>query len=88
MYDTGIVALATQLAAADPAVCDRGELTAVVRSAQRLRAWLDAFDARIALQASRLAEQGVCEAPVAVLAGDGRRSTKEARGGGRSGRGV
>jgi hypothetical protein len=78
MYETGIVALATRLAAADPAVCDRGDLAGLVKSSQRLRGWLDAFDARIALQAARLAEQGACEAPAAVLAGDGRRSAKEA----------
>ena len=78
MYGTGIVALATELAAADPATCDRGDLTDLVRSSQRLRGWLDAFDARIALQAARLAEQGACEAPAAVLAGDGRRSAKDA----------
>ena len=78
MFATGIVALATELASADPAVCDRGELTGLVESAQRLRSWLDAFDARIALQAARLAVAGACEAPAAVLAGDGRRSTKDA----------
>jgi hypothetical protein len=70
--------LAAQLAAADPAVGDRGDLAGLVKSSQRLRGWLDAFDARIALQAARLAEAGACEAPVAVLAGDGRRSTKDA----------
>jgi hypothetical protein len=70
--------LAAQLAAADPAVCDRGDLAGLVKSSQRLRGWLDAFDARIALQAARLAEAGACGAPVAVLAGDGRRSTKDA----------
>ncbi len=78
MYEAGIVALATELASADPAVCDRGELTELVDRSQKLRGWLDALDARIALQAARLAEAGVCEAPVAVLTGDGRRSAKEA----------
>jgi Domain of unknown function (DUF222)/HNH endonuclease len=78
MYEAQVVALATQLAAADPAVCDRGDLAELVKSSQRLRGWLDAFDARIALQAARLAEAGACEAPAAVLAGDGRRSTKDA----------
>jgi hypothetical protein len=78
MFGPDVVALATQLAAADPATCDRGALTGLVETAQRLRCWLDAFDARIALQASRLAEAGSCESPAAVLAGGGRRSTKEA----------
>jgi hypothetical protein len=78
MFGTDIVALATQLAAADPAVCDRDALAELVKTAQRARGWLDAFDARIALQAARLAEAGACEVPVAVLAGDGRRSTKDA----------
>jgi hypothetical protein len=78
MYEAQVVALATQLAAPDPAVCDRGELAGLVKSSQRLRGWLDAFDARLALQASRLAEQGTCEAPAAVLASGGRRSVKDA----------
>jgi hypothetical protein len=55
-----------------------GDLTGLVKSSHRLRGWLDAFDARIALQAARLAEAGACEAPAAVLAGGGRRSTKDA----------
>jgi hypothetical protein len=78
VFGTDIVALATQLACADPAVCDRGALTNLVRNSQQLRCWLDAFDARIAQQAARLAEQGQCEPPAAVLAGDGRRSAKDA----------
>ena len=78
MYEAEVVALATQLAAADPATCDRGDLAELVKSAQRLRGWLDAFDACIALQAARLAEAGACEAPAAVLAGGGRRSVKDA----------
>jgi hypothetical protein len=78
MFAAEVVALATQLAAADPAVCDRGDLAGLVKTSQRLRGWLDAFDARIALQAARLAETGVCEAPAAVLTGGGRRSTKDA----------
>ena len=60
-------------------MCDQGELTELVKSSQRLRSWLDAFDARIALRAARLAEAGECEAPAAVLAGDGRRSAKDAQ---------
>jgi hypothetical protein len=78
MFGSEIVALATQLAAAEPAVCERDALAELVKTAQRARGWLDAFDARIALQAARLAEAGVCEAPAAVLTGGGRRSTKDA----------
>ena len=78
MFATEVVALAAQLAAADPAVCDRGDLAEIVKTAQRLRGWLDALDVRVALQASRLAEAGACEAPVAVLTGEGRRSVKDA----------
>ena len=78
MFATDVVALAAELAAADPATCDRGDLAELVRTSQRLRGWLDALDVRIALQASRLAEQGGCEAPAAVLAGEGRRSVKDA----------
>lgn len=78
MFGTDVVALATQVACADPAACDRAGLADLVATSQRLRSWLDAFDARIALQAARLAEQGGCEAPAAVLAGDGRRSVKDA----------
>jgi hypothetical protein len=78
MFGTDVVALATRLAWADPAACDRGDLAELVKESQRLRCWLDAFDARIAQRAARLAEQGRCESPTAVLAGEGRRSAKDA----------
>jgi hypothetical protein len=79
MYGNGVVELVAQLAAADPSGCDRDGLTDLVRTAQRVRGWLDAFDARIALAGRRLADQGGCEAPGALLAGDGRRSARDAQ---------
>ena len=45
---------------------------------QRVRAWLDAFDVRVAVHASRLAEQGSCEPASALLTGGGRRSVRDA----------
>jgi len=77
MSETGIVALATQLASADPAACDQAALTALVAVAQRARCWLDALDVRIAIHAAHLAEHGHGDA-ARVLAGGGRRTTRDA----------
>jgi hypothetical protein len=70
VFGIDVVGLATQLAGADPAACDRAGLAELVVTSQRLRGWLDALDARIALRAARLAEQGESEAPAAVVAGE------------------
>src|SRR5262245_59233237 len=67
-----------ELAGADPLCCDRDGLADLVAKTQRVRGWLDAFDARIALRSRQLADQGACEAPGLLLTGDGRRSTKDA----------
>jgi hypothetical protein len=74
MPAAAIVALVMGLVDADPARCDRDGLAQLVQSAQRVRGWLDALDARIALRATRLAEPAA-----ALLAGDGRRSAREAQ---------
>ncbi len=58
MLGVDVVAEVTVLAQADPATCDRGALADLVARSQRVRSWLDAFDARVALAAARLAEQG------------------------------
>jgi hypothetical protein len=78
MYETGIVALVGDLVDADPASCDRAGLASLVALSQRVRAWLDAFDVRLAVHAARLAEKGACEPAAALLSGGGRRSTREA----------
>ena len=78
MYDTGLVALVGELAATDPATCDRSGLASLVALSQRVRAWLDAFDVRLAVHAARFAEQGSCEPASALLTGGGRRSVREA----------
>ena len=78
MNGTRVVALVTELAAADPATCDRTGLADLVATSQQVRGWLDALDVRIALAASRLAEQGECEAPSSLLTGGGRRAAKDA----------
>ena len=74
MSASAIVALVTALVAADPAMCDRDALATLVRRAQQVRSWLDALDARIALQATRLAEPAAV-----VLADGGRRSARDAQ---------
>src|SRR5262245_35611082 len=79
MYGNGVVELVAQLAVADPLCCDRDGLADLVRTTQRVRSWLDAFDARIATAGRRLADQGVCEAPASLLAGNGQRSTRDAQ---------
>ena len=85
MFDVDVVGEVTALTSADPAACDRVGLAELVASAQRVRDWLDALDARIALQASRLAEHGSCEPAGAVLAGGGRRAGREAEAAARRG---
>jgi hypothetical protein len=79
MYGNGVVDLMAQLATTDPFCCDRDGLADLVAKTQRVRSWLDALDARIALRSRRLADQGACEAPGSLLTGDGRRGTKEAQ---------
>ena len=88
MNGVRVVALVTELAAADPATCDRRGLADLVAASQQVRGWLDALDVRIALAASRLAEQGECEAPSSLLAGGGRRAAQGCRAGGAPWRGV
>ena len=61
MFDEEIRELVTDLAAADPAVCDRDELAGLVKQSQRVRGWLDAVDARIALRASALVGVGAAD---------------------------
>ena len=78
MYETGVLALVAELADADPACCDRAGLAELVATSQKLRAWLDAFDVRVALHASRLADQGSCEPAASLLSGGGRRSARDA----------
>ena len=78
MFGAEIIAEVAQLTGADPATCDRGGLAEIVASAQRVRCWLDALDVRVAAAAARLAEGGTCETPGDVLAGGGRRSSRDA----------
>jgi Domain of unknown function (DUF222) len=82
VFAADVVQLATELAGADPATCDRAGLVELVRTSQRLRGWLDAFDARIALHTGRLADHEPAAA-AAIFAGDGRRSAKDAEAVGR-----
>ena len=67
-----------ELADTDPATCDRAGLASLVALSQRVRAWLDAFDVRVAVHASRLAVEGSCEPAAALLTGGGRRSARDA----------
>jgi hypothetical protein len=78
MNSARIVALVTELAAADPATCDRRGLADLVATSQQVRSWLDALDVRIALAARRLADDGACEAPSSLLTGGGRRAARDA----------
>jgi hypothetical protein len=77
MYGNGVVDLMAQLATTDPFCCDRDGLADLVAKTQRVRSWLDALDARIALRADQLSVQGGSESAATVLAGGGRRSTKD-----------
>ena len=66
------------LLVAEPDEKDRDGLDGLVRRSLRLRGWLDARDARIAVAAARLADQGCGETAATVLAGGGRRSRRDA----------
>ncbi len=84
MFRDEFVALASTLAQADPAVCDRDELAHLVITSQKARGWLDALDARIALRAAEFAAQGGEEA-ANVLCGGGRRGLRDAEAAARRG---
>lgn len=83
MSRVDIVAMATQLAAADPASADRTGLGRLVSLVQQSRAWLDALDVRIGIVADRLAHEGRSEPAAELLSDDGRRSSRDARAAGR-----
>jgi hypothetical protein len=78
MFQVKFVGLASTLAEADPAVCDRAELARLVTTSQQARDWLDALDARIARRADQLADLDGGDDPEAVLGGGGRRSGRDA----------
>lgn len=80
-----LVASFTALTAADLASCDRRALADLVSTSQRVRSWLDAFDGAIAVHAERLAERGACESGPSLLAGGGRRSSRDAEAAARRG---
>ena len=80
-----IVALASQLAAADPATCDRVGLGELTRAVSQLRSFCDALDVRIARRADELAAEGRSEPAAGVLANNGRRAGGEARAAARRG---
>ena len=67
MYETGVVALVGELADTDPAACDRAGLASLVAVSQRVRAWLDAFDVRVAVHAARLAERRILRTGLVVV---------------------
>ena len=58
MFELEVVEAVQHLANADPARCDSPELSALVATSARVRAWLDACDVRLAQQASDLAAAG------------------------------
>ncbi len=67
-----------RLLVAEPDEKDRDGLDGLVRRSLRLRGWLDALDARIAVRAARLAAQGGSADAATVLAGGGRRARRDA----------
>jgi Domain of unknown function (DUF222) len=67
-----------KLLVAEPNEKDRDGLDGLVRRSLRLRGWLDAIEARIAVRAARLAEEGGSADAATVLAGGGRRARSDA----------
>ena len=79
MVGVDVVGAVTVLTSTDPAGCDQAALTDVVAVAQRVRAWLDSYDVRIAMRAGELAAAGCGDPAPVVLADGGRRSGRAAR---------
>ena len=77
MFAAPVLSDVQQLVSADPASCDRCALGALVTASVRVRAWLDAYDVRIAQCVADLAADGGSGA-ADVLAAGGRRSTRDA----------
>jgi hypothetical protein len=77
-----------KLLVADPAERNTEGLAGLVRRSLRLRSWLDAVDARIAVRAAELAAEGGGEAAATVLAGGGRRGKRDAEAAAATGRAV
>ena len=75
-----VMSLLAELEASDIAVSSADELAAVVATAGRLRAWLDAFDVRVAVRAAELAAAGSGTPAAETLADHGRRGSREAAG--------
>jgi Domain of unknown function (DUF222) len=67
-----------KLLVAEPAERNAEGLAGLVRRSLRVRGWLDAIDARIAVRAAELAAQGHGDAAATVLAGGGRRGRRDA----------
>ena len=67
-----------KLLIADPGERNAEGLAGLVRRSLRVRGWLDAVDALIAVRAAELADEGRGEAAATVLAGGGRRSRRDA----------
>jgi hypothetical protein len=76
--DGSVVDAFVKLLVADPAQCGADGLALLVARSLRVRGWLDALDAAIAVQATRLAGEGVAADAATVLGGGGRRSRRDA----------
>lgn len=74
----GVVDVVVGLVAADPGSLDRDGLDRLVDSTQRVRAWLDGYESRIARRARTLADSGSSESAGTLLAHRGRRSQRDA----------
>ena len=74
-----IVAEVAALSQVDPATCDRAGIAELVADIAHVRGWLDSLEGCAAAQAARLAADGSGDPAAAVLAGAGRRSSREAK---------
>ncbi|MGI9031123.1 MAG: hypothetical protein ACR2HP_14240 [Ilumatobacteraceae bacterium] len=78
MFARLVVGDVQHLVSHDPATADATALAALVTVSQRVRSWLDAYDTRIALRARDLAACGHSAGAADVLAGGGRRCSRDA----------
>lgn len=78
MNGNGIPQLVAELLASDPEVADREELAGIVRSAAKLKAFVELVEVRCARRTKQLAVAGEAASATELLIEEGRRSGKEA----------
>ncbi len=77
MHTDRLSAILALLLAAEPAVADRDEVAATVRSSREVQSWLDSINVACARRTRELAATGHAEPPESLLDDHGQRPSKE-----------